>query len=434
MPDKLDLAYSAIGAALSDDDIKDLVKKSTGIYLTDLVGERDPPKKKIEKVVDFLKNRGNQRWLLTRVMFHAAAGETVRQKIVDAFPETLVRLPKADGQVIRALGYLQKVLSLPFPRELKYKLRPSRRSFARMPQCVIALFAYKKLQECFLRLLFTLNANEARLANRDEGLTPDLRSIADHIDQAIEQAPQTLALLAAGSSPINDDEFVKLTQFAASLRASADTPENAADVIENIQRLVRRNLSQLNSDIFKALQDLSFDALTDELPSKLQNIQDSMEFQELVQAIRDVTATILARALKSKMWQDAEADMSLISKYFILPDDTAGIADDWFTVRARIDWLAELEPDEVWADEARKYALDIDDELYQEKKLDDNVRLHFEAYRTWFRGPFLKIDDTTKMDFGSLYQLGDPFRKILNELGNDQRTSGDPDRQSQHGF
>ncbi|MEY9136502.1 hypothetical protein ACVMII_005399 [Bradyrhizobium diazoefficiens] len=431
MPNKSDLAYSAIGAALSDDDIKDLVKRSTGIPITDIVGERDPPKKKIEKVVEFLKDRGNERWLLTRVMFHATAGDMVRQKIVDAFPETLIGLAKAGDHVTRALDYLPKVLTLPLPPEVKYRLRPSRRSFARMPQCVIALFVYKTLQECFLRLLFTLNANEALLSNRAEGVTPEISCVADHIDRAIEQIPQALSLLDAEASPINGGELAKLEQFAASLRNSAGTPENAADVIDNIQRLVRRSLSQLNSDIFKLVQDLSFDALTDELPSKLRHIQDSTEFQELVQAIRDVTATILARSLKSRMWQDAEANMALISKYFALPDDVTTIADDWLTVRERIDWLVALEPDEEWSDEAKKYALEIDDELCEidnelcrEKKLDDNVRLHFEAYRAWFKGPFLKIDDTTKMDFGSLYELGDPFRQILNELANDPRASG----------
>jgi hypothetical protein len=261
-----------------------------------------------------------------------------------------------------------------------------------------------------------LNASEALLANPVEGLAPDLASLANQMEQAVDQAPKALALLGAGARPENG-ELVKLTELASSLRAAADTPENAANIIEDIQRLVRKNLAQLNGDIIKAVQDLSFDALTDELPSKLEDIQERKEFQELVQAIRDVTATVLARALKSKMWQDAENEMSLISKYFSLQDDAAGIADEWFSVRARIDWLAELEPDEGWAAEARKYALEIDDELYQEKKLDDNVRLRFEAYRSWFRGPFLKIDDSTKLDFGSLYQLSDPFKQILNELG-----------------
>jgi len=144
MPDKSELAYSAIGAALSDDDIRDLVKRSTGIPITGIVGERDPPRKKIEKVVEFLRDRGNQRWLLTRVMFHATAGDMVRQKIVDAFPETLIRFPKAGDHVTRALDYLSKTLSLPLPREVRYRLRPSRRSFARMPKCVIALFAYRR--------------------------------------------------------------------------------------------------------------------------------------------------------------------------------------------------------------------------------------------------------------------------------------------------
>jgi hypothetical protein len=421
MIDKLELAYSAIGAALSDDEIKDLVKKSTGMNLTDIVSERDPPKKKIEKVIDFLKNRGNQRWLLTRVLLHAYAEKTARAKetretIVDAFPETLIRLPRADNLVMSALGYLQKLLTFPLPADLKYRLLPSRRNFDRMRHSIFALFAYKSLQESFLKLLFTLNASEELLANPLEGLAPDLKSLANQMDQTVDQAPTALALLGAGARPENAD-LVRLTELAASLRAAADTPEDAANTIDDIQRLVRKNLAQLNSDIIRAVQELSFDALTDELPSKLREMQARKEFQELVQAIRDVTATVLARALKSKMWQDAEDQMSLISKCFGLQDDAAAIAEQWFEVRERIDWLAELEPDEGWAAEARKYALEIEDELFQEKKLDDNVRLRFEAYRSWFRGPFLKIDDTTKLDFGSLYQLGDPFKKILSELG-----------------
>src|SRR6266851_6145368 len=151
MIDKLDVAYSAIGAALSDDEIRDLLKKSSGMNLSDITSANDSPKKKIEKVIDHLKHRGNQRWLLTRVLLHAAAEKTERAKktretIVKAFPETLVRLPRTDNLVMSALGYLQKLLSFPFPANFKFKLLPSRRDFARMPQSVFALFAYSSLQ------------------------------------------------------------------------------------------------------------------------------------------------------------------------------------------------------------------------------------------------------------------------------------------------
>jgi hypothetical protein len=54
--------------------------------------------------------------------------------------------------------------------------------------------------------------------------------------------------------------------------------------------------------------------------------------------------------------------------------------------------------------------------LFQEKKLDDSVRSHFIDYVSWFRGPFLKIDDTTKIELGSLNLLDDPLAKILNDL------------------
>ena len=43
--------------------------------------------------------------------------------------------------------------------------------------------------------------------------------------------------------------------------------------------------------------------------------------------------------------------------------------------------------------------------------------MHFEAYRNWFRGPFKKIDDTLKVDYGSLTKIDDPLTRILKELG-----------------
>jgi hypothetical protein len=412
MPGKPDLAYSAIGALLSEDDLKQLLKRAAGIELSDIVWENDTNKKKVEKVIEYLKNRGNERWLLTRVLLYAPTEDQVRKKIVDAFPETLIRLPKADSFVTNAIGYLQTLLSLPLSRDLKHRLLPTRRNFEKMPQSFATLLAFKDLQHLFLRLLFALSANEAILAQQAGGLAPDLNDIANQIDQAVLQSAALLTRLGPGTS-LDKDDLEKLTQFAVSLRSAP--MERASDLIDDVQRKVRKDLSTVNSEIFRAVQDLSFDALTDDLPSRIEAIQDRQEYRELVQKIRDVAAIVLARALKSKLWQDAENDISLIRSYFILPQNSTDIADDWFSVRDRIDWLAQLEPDEQWASEARKYAVEIEDELFQEKNLDD-VRSQFMAYWSWFRGPLLKIDDTTKLEFGSLNQLDGPFRNILKDL------------------
>lgn len=412
MPDNLDLVYSALGAMLSEDDLKDLLKRSTGIELSDIVSETDTRKKKVEKVIRYLKERGNERWLLTRVLSHAPAEDQVRKKIVDAFPETLVRLPKADPYVTSAVGYLQKIVNVPLAPDVKYRLLPIRRNFAKTPQSFLALFAFRDLQQSFLTLLLALNANEVFLVDQDDHLAPDLPGIANQIDRVVQQAAAPLVQLGPGAS-LEAGDLATLSQFAISLRAAA--MEDAAEIIDDIQRVVRKHLSRMNGDIFRTVRDLSFDALTDDLPSRIKTVQDQREYGELVQAIRDVTATILARALKNKLWQDAENDISLIRSYFILPESASEMADDWFSVRDRIDWLAQLEPDEQWASEAKKHALEIEDELFQEKNLDD-VRSHFMAYCSWFRGPFLEIDKTTKLEFRSLDQLDGPFKSILNDL------------------
>ena len=411
---KLESICEEIGRVLTDADVDALVDRATGMDVNNsFASPNDPRKVRIRKTLEALEETGQERLLLTYVMIRAVAQDKVRRKIVDAFPGTLVRLPPADGQVTSALTCLQELMNSPLPPGLKFKLRPKRSQFNEIVQGVIALFAYKNLHEYLLKLLFTLSVSEALLENPVDDLAPNLDNIVHQIDDIVAQAPKTVALL--GANGVQENSWIaELPRLSASLSAAAGTPDKAADAVKNMQRMVRMNLSRLNGRIFTAVQEIPFDALIRDPPD---TIEDRAEFKNLVQAMRDLTATVLARALKNKMWQDAENQISLISNYFDFPDDAAGIADDWFSLRERVDWLADLDPDEQWANEAKKYAVEIDDELFKEKKLDDDVKMHFEAYRSWFRGPFKKIDDTLKVDYGSLTKIDDPLTRILKELG-----------------
>ena len=116
------------------------------------------------------------------------------------------------------------------------------------------------------------------------------------------------------------------------------------------------------------------------------------------------------------MWLEAENQISQIRSDFDLPDYATGLARQWFKLRSRVDWLARLDPSEDWGKQAEAYATDIDDELGKEQKLGDDARMHFETYRSWFRDPFLKIDESLKMDCGSLRRIDDPLTKIVNQL------------------
>jgi hypothetical protein len=305
------------------------------------------------------------------------------------------------------------LLSVPLPDALIYKLLPKKSGFDEIVQRITTLFAYKTLHEWLLKLLFSLNVGESLLANPVDHLLPNLEGIAGQMDAIVSQAPETLKLLGADAAA--EKVWIdKLPALAASLRAAGNASDKAAEVIDDIQRVVRQNLSGLNGNIFAAANSLSFDPWRYELPADIRN---KPKFGELDQAIRDLTATIRARAFKHKMWQEAENTISLIGTSLDSPSSVRGMVRDWFPLRETVDWLAALEKQENWADEAKKYASDIEHELYKEIETVDDVRVHFEAYRSWFRGPFLKIDDTLKMDCGALYRMDDPFSSVSNALG-----------------
>jgi hypothetical protein len=275
----------------------------------------------------------------------------------------------------------------------------------------VTLFAYKRLHECLLELLFSLNAAESLLADPEAGADPNLGRIAQQMDCVKDEVVQELKWL--GASGADEKRWVDALPTHAGELRNATGEEASQTAVDNAQRAVRNELARLNGIVFKAVNQLSFDALTREFPSEIATLA---AYKSLVQSMRDLSTTVLARALKHRMWQEAESSMSVFGGYLEAPDNFTKISDEWFALRARVDWLANLEPDEKWAKEANEHAAEIDDEFYNDRPLDEDTRMHFEAYRKWFRGPFKKIDQTLKLDCSSLYEMDDPLKKIMDSL------------------
>ena len=98
-------AVEAIGEALSKQDIVRLVKAATGKDIFNIYAdESDPRAVAISKTLAQLEKEGTERWLLTYVLI-AIAEQKLRTLIVKTWPNTLVSLPQAGGQVDNALKY-----------------------------------------------------------------------------------------------------------------------------------------------------------------------------------------------------------------------------------------------------------------------------------------------------------------------------------------
>lgn len=410
---KEDRIYSGIAAALKDDGIAAILKQASGYEITDIVPPDYPPLLKFKKSIEFLKKNDNQRWLLIYVLANVAGPEA--QEVVDTFPDTLKDLPPVDGDVTSAIEFLQKMELYPPSPVLKNSLRLKRPRFAEVVQRVVTLFVYKSLHNSFLNLLFSVNVAERLLARPVPDVPPNFSTVAPVIDDVIQKGRQDLELLgsdAAAAKARIGACLDGLPVLSDALRQAAN-PAGALVTLKAIRSCVRETLLQLNAGVFAAANDLSFGPWLSELPGK---IQDSDGFKGLDQVIRDLTATIRARAFKHKLWLDAEATLSSMGESFAERKTATEVIDSWIMLRQNVEWLAALESD-AWAADARKYGDGVEQEISKGEQLTEAIESYFDEYQSWFREPFSRIDSGLVADCGSVYRMDVPFSTIWKDLG-----------------
>jgi hypothetical protein len=91
-------------------------------------------------------------------------------------------------------------------------------------------------------------------------------------------------------------------------------------------------------------------------------------FGALKDTIHDLKATVIARALIHKIWQDAENELSLLEDGLTAPSVAANeFVKSWYPFRAQVLWLASLETDAEWAEQTRSYAENVEQQLTKEQ-------------------------------------------------------------------
>jgi hypothetical protein len=415
LPEMRKRAIEAIGEVLTEDEIVRVVRAATGNDIFNVyAGRNDPRATQLTKTLDQLELEGTERWLLTYILI-AIVREKIRKLIVKTWPKTLVSLPQAEDQVASALKYLNTLLKIPLSsdvkQELKIKLKQD--AFKKIRHCIDMLYAYKNLHQLSLKLTF------GELVQSVTATDPDFKSIADQCDKVLSESP-TLVETSLGrnseETKIELDWISRLQALTTSLKSALAVSDVAGCLraVDDIQQLIKMNLSRLNAKVYKVATDLSFEALTSDLPEA---IEDEAAFDKLVRAIYELKPTLLARVLKNKLWQEAENEISLVADFFNIPgQEVADVSESWFAIKSRVLWLAELDPDNAWAAKARQFSDQISDQILQKNKLDDEIKEQFETYRNLFRFRFLAIDNTLKLDCWSLRKIDMPLAAILNEL------------------
>lgn len=404
----LDLVSDEIAKAFSTEQFAEIVLAATGHELyKEYASPTDPLHRAVRRTLDRLIEDGTERWLLIQVLVSAVANEQLRRLIIKASPETLAALPKVDNGVDRALQSLALVTAAVLKPEFLPELQPSRDKIAAISEQIRTLAAFKNLHEC-------LHALHLKLA---------FRSAAVDDLEGVKNIGGTCTAARAAAVPLGmaaDAELVwiaELERLADGLGPAIKTANSSAtqDGFGGVQRLVRLQLSRLNARIFEAADKLSLDELILVLPSVIM-LEES--FGQLSHAIRDLKATVMARALVHKIWQDAENELSLVEDVLSTPATSAQklIAQNWYRLHSHVQLLASLDPGAAWAKEAMTYSDRVDTELTRET-LSDTMKPSFDAFCRVLKFHFFEVDAKLKEDCGSLGKFHAPLQSIVEEIG-----------------
>jgi hypothetical protein len=419
LPAQLEPVANAIGDAFTSEQIQDIVLKATGNGLfKQYAGDKDPLRLAVRKTLEQLAIEGHERWLLTHVLIVAIANEGLRRLIVKACPETLVSLPSADKQVDSVLHSFSQAMAAVLKPEFIFLLRPSRESIAAISAQIMALSAYKDLHECLhglhLKVAFTSTAEDTVDAALQLAEAADCQKL---IDAALTKANQALAKFGGNpaGAQVERDWIAELERLAANLRIALAASNIAAvwSAISGVKRLIRLQLTRLNKSILEIAQQLSLEPLVVALPDEFRS---EAFYHDFSHAVRDLTPTVLARALEHKLWQDTENEIALIESYLDQPDgNTDSFAEHWLLLRHRALWLATLDPDADWSKTVRKTVEDIELQLTDEKH-GEAVTALFDSLFRQLRFRFFAVDATLKSDCGSLGKMQMPLKSFVDRI------------------
>ena len=218
LPEMRKKAIEAIGEVLTEDEIVHVVRAATGKDIFNVyAGRNDPRAIQLSKTLDQLELEGTERWLLTYILI-AIVREKICKLIVKTWPKTLVSLPQAEAQVESALTYLNTLLKVPLPNNVKQELKSKLKqdAFKEIRHRIDVLYTYKNLHEDLHQLSMKLTFGE--LVQSVSASGADFKAIAEQCAKTLRDKPALEATLG------KDSDFYRSAQ-----RTLVKTDESAME-------------------------------------------------------------------------------------------------------------------------------------------------------------------------------------------------------------
>lgn len=415
LPKSLTSVSNAIGDALTAEQLSEIVLEATAQPYDAFVPDNHTTRQAVSLILQALMKEGTEHWLLTKVTAVLVSDFAMRRLIARSCPESLTPPLPVEKQVERAAAQLDGLIPQLLTPTYKPELKRWRDVLCETARQLAHLAAYKNLHELLhgLHLKLTFQYGAGPIPGLPAHATADCQGLVAEMCRAARQA-----LDAAGFEPAaaqTEREWIERLEAFAAL-----PPPPAAEALADAQREIRLRLSGLNKSIFETADDLSMHELIAALPPDLRYEEELIV--QFMHAFLDLKATVIARAIVHKVWQDADNDLSLLRDFIDLPSKKIEqILQHWVTLQPRIVWLGSLDPDADWFKAAATYAEQISERLADEaltvERFDGDVKSTFENYFRLVKFRFLAIDARLKAECRTLARIQEPLQRIAAKIG-----------------
>ena len=397
--------------------IEALFEEATGDPVSVATNDTRAGYQQISDILNWAETWKKEHWFLTYVLIAALEDEKnfdkLRKRLVEACPEALITTANLEQQVDRMVDCLQQMIAPPLPSGVRDELLLKQTRLKKITQNTARLLAYKSLHE-------SLHALQLKLTFREK-LSTDLDEETDThiaIRSARTRATEAAALLGADADDKKGElEWIDmLDPVAIQLEAAARANDRQAEheLVDDLRNFIQLHLIRLNGCVFTAARELSFPEIVADAPLHFRN---KPVFKTLEYALWNVKTAVLARALKHRLWQDAEKELLLIDALLDVPGPlTDETHRQWLKVKSRIVWLAERDPSASWKDDAKPFADKISDAMAASENWKGDKAWR-EDIRKMIALCFFAIDAIMKAESTTLLKLAPPLTSLLKELG-----------------
>jgi hypothetical protein len=360
------------------------------------------------------------------------AAEPTLAPLVEAYREEKARNPgrpldDLDIQAKRAGRGIEAAGKGELPESIRATLAAAKGRLERVSAAIKTLLLYKEMHDLLQKLQVVsgsgrdLRAAAQNVADPTQGLA--LRRHLQRLEDLYDQTSPWLLGLDPRLQQTERDWIADLRDGINVLKAAINTEDAALalSAFDSVRAILLGATAHMDSRIFGTATSMQLGEVLEMLTviagAPEADDQALADIADAISAVTKLSALLLDRVMRHKLWQDADSSIEELSD-LVLPNGGAippKATRLWSTLSQHMDILLEQNGTEQWRARMTKCVSTMQKRV-ETKRADYDLVLALEGYRDVALNQFVEVDIELKANCASLHGVSTPLDLLLRRL------------------